>query len=107
MHGAKKMFTYKKHRHTGKFSAFEAEVHDIELKARKIGDIAEAAHFSQERGYRISFAVKKAPTQEQPAPFKWVNVKTRFTSVADAKAFLVEHFEELIKELDLYSFPKD
>lgn len=101
------MFTYKKHQHSGRFRSFEVEVHDIKLKARKVGYIAEVAHLSQEQGYKISFAIKKAPTQEQPAPFRWVNVKTRFTNAADAKAFLVEHFEELIKELDLYSFPKD
>ena len=101
------MFTYKKHRHSGRYRSFEPEFHDIKLKAKKVGYIAEPAHFSKEQGYGISFAVKKDPTREQPAPFKWVSVKKRFSSVEDAKAFLVEHFDELIKELDLYSFPKD
>ena len=98
------MFTYKKHIATGRYRSFESERHDIKLKKKVVGHIYENGHFDKWQGFKVHLAVKKEPTKEQPAPFKWVVVKQIFVSADEAKAWLAQNYERVIKELDLHQF---
>ena len=98
------MFTYKKHIPVGRYRSFEEEQHDIKLKKKVVGHIAEAGHFSGKTGFGISLAVKKEATKEEPASFRWANLKARFNNADEAKAFLEKNFDAIIKQYDLHSF---
>lgn len=98
------MFTYKKITREGRYKSFEPEQHDIKLKSKVVGQISEASHTSSKTGFGISFSIKRKPTKENPAPFRWWSMKTRFGDVAEAKAFLRTYFKSITNEIDLYSF---
>ena len=93
-------FTYKKHIPTGRYRSFETEYHDIKLQKRTVGNIQE----DQISGYSVSLTIKKEPTTENPASFKWVRIKTIFNNADEAKKYLADNFEKITKTLDLYQF---
>ena len=98
------MFTFKKTIHEGRYRSFERERHDIKIKGKVVGSISEAHHTSITTGFGVSFAISRQPTKENPALFRWWNMKTRFGDAAEAKAFLRQHFDNIVGALDLYSF---
>ena len=98
------MFTYKKTIHEGRYRSFEPEQHEIKLKGKVVGSISEAFHTSGRTGFGVSFAVSRQSTKENPAPFRWLYLKTRFKDAAEAKAFLRQHFDNITGALNLYSF---
>ena len=98
------MFTFKKTIHEGRYKSFEPEQHEIKLKGRVVGCISEASHTSSKTAFGISFSVSRQPTKENPAPFRWLNLKTRFEDATEAKTFLRKHFDNIMGALNLYSF---
>ncbi len=95
------MFTYKKYIPVGRYRSFEPEHHDIKLNKKVVGHISVNR---LDREFIVSFAIKKESTKEDPAPFKWVMLKTRFKTADEAKEALAGRFTDLVKKLDLYSF---
>ena len=98
------MFAYKKTIWEGRYKSFEPEQHEIKLKGKIVGQISEASYTSSKTGFDVSFAIKRVPTKENPAPFRWWRMKTRFGDAAEAKAFLRQHFDNIVGVLNLYSF---
>ena len=98
------MFTYKKITREGRYKSFEPEQHEIKLKGKVVGQISEESHTSSKTGFGVSFSVSRQPTKENPAPFRWLNLKTRFEDAAEAKMFLRKHFDNIMGALNLYSF---
>ena len=98
------MFTFKKIIWEGRYRNFERERHDIKIKGKVVGSISEAHHTSITTGFGVSFAVSRQPTKEDPAPFRWWSMKTRFDNAAEAKAFLRQRFDNIVGALDLFSF---
>ncbi len=97
---SKPTFTFKKMIHTGRYKGFEKDFTDIKLKRKIVGYIREVEF----RKYKISFAVKKEPTKEDPAPFRWVRLVIQFKTEKEAREFLKERAEDIINKYDLYSF---
>ena len=98
------MFTFLKLVPRGPYSSFEPEQHEIKLKGKVVGIISEASYTSSKTGFGVSFSVSKQPTKENPAAFRWLNLKTRFGDAVEAKAFLRKHFDNITGALNLYSF---
>ena len=92
--------TFKKTIKQGMYKSFERDYTYIKLNKKQIGSIQE----SREDGkYYIRFAVRKEPTKEDPAPFKWITLKESFFSEKEARE-KVKELENKILELDLYLF---
>jgi len=106
-------FTFKTERSTGKWRSFHPDTYKIKLKGLECGSISEHSSIglsnNPERNglFEISFSIKREKTEQNPAPFRNVTLKRTFTTVDEAKEFLVEGTERLTKEFDLYCFPKE
>jgi hypothetical protein len=87
-------FTFKMHRETGLRAVAYRPHSDIKIRGIVIGSIREGA---------IRFKVKRERAKDNPAPFRWVTLKKRFGSDAEAREFLRETgVEALMKTLDIY-----
>jgi len=95
-------FTFKKYRHTGRYGSFELDQTIIKLKKKEVGYIAEKKHLGYK--YQISFAIKKEPTKEKPAPFKWITLKYIYETEKEAREFINANTEKIMKQFDLYQF---
>jgi hypothetical protein len=103
------MFTFKKNVSTGRYASFEAESHDIKLKRKVVGSIAEFRILGRrsdpdEGKFLIRLAVKRDRTKENPVPFKWITLKHRVEDVLEAKKLLNDNFEAIVAKYDLHSF---
>ena len=98
-----KNFTFKKHKRVGKFRSFELKNTDIKLSKCGVGLIGD----SHEKGWRISFAIKREKTKENPAPFRWVTLKYKPEDEKDARAFLKKHSHQIQEKYNLYLFEKE
>ncbi len=94
-----KKFTFKKYVATGMYRSFEKDQTDIKLNKMVVGSVGETCY-----GYKIRFAVKKDATKEDPAPFKWVSFKTRYTTENDARQFVKDNNKVIQNQLDLHLF---
>lgn len=95
------MFTFKKDIPTGRYASFEAESHEIKLKRKVVGSIAEIRTIGRssdpdEGKFAIRLAVKVTPSEEKPAPFKWITLKYRAEDALEAKKLLNDNFEAII-----------
>ena len=92
--------TFKKTIKQGMYKSFERDHTYIKLNKKQIGSIQE----SREDGkYYIGVAVKKEPTKESPAPFKYITLKGSLFSEKEARE-KVKELENKILELDLHLF---
>lgn len=94
-------FTFKKDNPVGRYRSFELDHTEIKLKKKVVG------HIQESRGnhtYSVSFAIKKEITKKEPAPFKWVRLKARFKTEAEARVFVKKHEEQIQERYDLYQF---
>jgi len=89
-------FTFKTVKPTGRYHSFEPSEHVIKVDGKEVGSIADD-------NSRIRLMVRKDPTKEDPAPFRWVLLKYRPESLADAKEFLNRNAETIQSTFDLYS----
>ena len=103
-------FTFKNNRSTGRWASFDPESHLIKLGGHEVGSIGEIASrravTPEEKAnvgkFAVRFAVKKEPTTENPAPFKWVKVKRVFDTADQAKEWVVASAEMVLKDLQLH-----
>ena len=92
-------FTFKKVPRTGRFRCFEREETEIKLNKKIVGSISEGKDT-----WYIRFAIKKNPTEKEPAPFKWITLKYKPDDEADAREFIRKHNDEIQKRYDLHYF---
>ena len=96
-------FTFKTNKSTGLARVCNPNTIDIKIKRKKIGIIA-ASHGQFSGPWKISLAVKKEKTKENPAPFKWIRLNRDFDTIEEAKTCLNKNADNLIKQFDLYHF---
>lgn len=91
--------TYRKVIHVGKWKSFEREEHKILLNKLQIGSICQR----REDGlFEVCMTVKKEPTKEAPAPFKWVRFKKVHTSAEEARAWFSANWPMISKNNPIY-----
>jgi hypothetical protein len=93
-------FTFKEHKSEGKYRSFYPSWWDIKLQKKVCGGIYVLN--SLDRTYEVQFMVKKERTEKDPAPFKWVTLKEKFSDISEAKEFLKEHTKEITTKFDLH-----
>lgn len=98
-------FTFKKTIHTGKYRSFELDNTAIKLGGRVVGYIAEIRESTPP--YRVSFAIKREKTKENPCSFKWIHLKKRFANENEARELIKRNEEEIQKKYDLFQFEKE
>ena len=96
-------FTFKKNQSTGRYRTFDPDSADIKLNKKVVGHI-QAKGGSICGPWRISLAIKKECTENDPAPFKWITLKAEFDSIDAAKNKINESAEAIINKFNLYSF---
>jgi hypothetical protein len=87
-------FTFKMHRETGLRAVAYRPNSDIKIKGVVVGSIREGT---------IRLMVKRERTEDDPAVFRWVTLKKRFSSDAEAREFLRGvGVEAVMRAHDLY-----
>ena len=104
MEEKKMKFTFKKIVNTGRYRSFELDNTQIKLGGRVVGYIAETREPHQ---YKVSFAIKREKTKENPCSFKWIHLKKRFINENEARELIKRGGEEIQKKYDLYQFEKE
>ena len=95
-----KKFTFKKTIHTGRYRSFERDHTTIKFDKLEVGCISEGSDCL----YHISFAVKREPTKEDPAPFKWVRLKYVAPDEKDARNFVNKYRDRIHNKYNLHQF---
>jgi len=93
------MFTFKTQKATGMHACFYPDQHYIKLKKKRVGSIDDIFP------HKIRLKVNKKDINEDDRPnceWKWIILKRESNSVADAKQFLRENYEAIIKMHELY-----
>ena len=94
-------FTFKKFPKSGRFQVFELNDTEIKLNKMQVGSIAESR---LNHKYHISFAVKREPTEKDPANFKWTRLTKTFDTEPEARDFVKKHEKEIQEKYNLHSF---
>lgn len=105
-------FTFKENKSTGRYRSFYPSTHDIKLNKKVVGHITQINDGSgfidvptENIGkYNVAFAVKREKTAGNPAPFKWVNIKVKFDSVDEAKAWANRNIDVILAKFDIHAF---
>ena len=102
-------FTFKNYARTGRFASFDLHCCEIKHKNKDVGIISELGGRAWDKNpqedigkYVIRFMIKKEPTKEDPAQFKWVQLKTKCDTMNDAKVYVNSRANEIHKAIDLY-----
>ena len=90
-----KKFTFKIERSTGRYSSFFSDCMHIKLNQKEVGSVSN-------KDFKIRFKIKKEPTKEEPASFKWIALKGEFKSFQEVKEFVKFHSETIQSKYDLY-----
>ncbi|HDY89328.1 MAG TPA: hypothetical protein ENH82_14575 [bacterium] len=98
-------FTFRKHIATGRYLSFEPDNTDIKLNKLQVGLIVEVRE--PEHAYKVRLAVKKDPTKESPANFKWITFKSSFESEEEARTWVNKYADGIYANHDLYRFEKE
>jgi len=94
-------FTFKKTIHEGRYRSFEQDHTTIKLNKKEVGYIQQ----ERETGlYRISLAIKREKTEENPAPFRWIHLKKKCNSEKEARELIKKGETEIQRIYDLYQF---
>ena len=94
-------FTFRKVPRTGRYGSFELKETEIKLNKMQVGRIFE---IRKNHKYRISFAVKREPTEEYPAPFEWITLKKICNTEPEARDFVKKHEKEIREKSNLHFF---
>ena len=97
-------FTFKTHKATGRFRAFQSDSHDIKLKGKVVGAITDTKR-SEDDKFKIRFMVKKGEKYNDNntnCDWMWVQLKRKFETLDEAKEYLRENTEEIAKTLTLH-----
>jgi len=93
------MFTFKTTKPEGPHKSFHPSQHDIKIKKKIVGYIADAEPFT------IHLMVIKKDIMENGNPncdWKWISLKKESTSLQEAKDFLQENFDPITIRFNLY-----
>jgi hypothetical protein len=94
-----KRFTFKTTKPTGKYRAFDIAYHEIKLGGEKVGSI------TPEAPHRVRFHIEKADIMEDGnpnCPWRWMMLKAKFNTLAEAKNFVNDNFKEINSRFKLY-----
>lgn len=94
-------FTFKRVKHTGRWRSFERAQTMIKIKRQEVGYMIDSR---DEVGWCVRLAVKKDPTKEDPADFRWIMLRYRGDSEEATRAWLNEHFDTITERYDLHRF---
>lgn len=93
-------FSFKKHIREGRYGSFQKKSSDIKLKRKIVGILTEV-EFDK---WKVSFAVKKEKTEEDPTPFKWIRLTKTCSSEIEAREFVNKNADVIVEKYDLYPF---
>lgn len=88
-------FTFKKHIAVGRYRSFELDQTDIKIKRKEVGLIAQ----ERNNGYCIRFTIVD---EASATGWKWITLKRRFSDEGEARAFLNEHINAILRKYDLF-----
>jgi hypothetical protein len=97
-------FTFKTEQPTGKYRCFDNPTHHVKLNKVEIG------YISPEEPFKIKLTVIKnqddiaKPKNNPNCPWKWITLKHESKSLQEAKEFLKENFDLIMKT---FTFPKE
>ena len=74
---------------------------DIKLDGKEVGYISAPNWQTKDAKWGVRFKVKKEPSQAEPSPWRWFVVKDRFDDEAQARQFVLDKANAIIK-LNLY-----
>jgi hypothetical protein len=97
----KMKFTFKTNKSTGKYRSFYSDEHVIKLNKKEVG------HISDGIGYKISLAIKKVDLNDDQfinCSWKWIKFNKEFITLQEAKNWLNENANEIIKNYKLHLF---
>jgi len=92
------MFTFKTNKPTGKWRSFHSTTHDIKIKRKLVGSIDDA------HPHKIRLTVIKKDILEdgnKNCDWKWIVLKKKSESLEEAKLFLQENYEAILKRYNL------
>lgn len=104
---AMKKPTFKIHKREGPYKSFQSIYIDIKFGGKKCGNILESREKST---FEFWLSVKKEVTKEFPCPFQNIKFKHEIpsfptkTAIAAAKQWVIDNWEVLTKDRDLYFF---
>jgi hypothetical protein len=90
-------FTFKDHNPTGRFKSFDHVYVDIKLKSKICGTIYET-----DDGYIVRLMVKKDPDPNDPAGFKWIQLKGKHRTKMEAKTWVKDRTTIIAEKFDLF-----
>ena len=91
------MFTFKTVNPTGKYRGFYNPYHFVKLKKIVVGEMNNLTH-------TIRLKVIKDDINEDNNPnctWKWITLKRKSSSVADAKEFLKQNYDAIVEKYNL------
>lgn len=102
-------FTFKKEKQETGLSGVGTPYPDtaIKLQGKVVGYICAPTWRSKDNKWGIRFTVRKEVTKEDPAPFKWVQIRARLDSEPEAREFLNGKIEEILEYFSLYEKEDD
>lgn len=92
-------FTFKTTKPTGKYRSFQNSQHDIKLNGGVCGSIQD------ENPHIVRFMKIKNNVLEDGNPncvWMWVRIKKDFSSIKEAKEWVIENSEQLQKQINLF-----
>jgi hypothetical protein len=104
-------FSFKKDVPVGRYRSFDAQNnYDIKLNRKVVGSIGEVRTIGpsvkeDEGKFVLRFIVNKKDPMEDKNPncvWKWITLKRRFESAEEAKQFVLDNAEIIMKQFDLH-----
>lgn len=97
-------FTFKKHkRETGlRAVGYPYTSSDIKLDGKVVGTLDAPSWQTPDGLWRIRLTVKKVATPEDPAEWKWIQLKFKSKEEEECRKFILDNVETLVK-LNLHS----
>lgn len=92
-------FTFKTERSTGRYGSFYPDSHYIKLKKQAVGSITDGVPF------KIRLQVTKVDINEDGNPncsWKWITLKKESQTLQEAKDFLNQNIELILKKYKLH-----
>lgn len=91
-------FTFKTHKATGPYRSFHSDFHEIKLKRKVVGNIAD------EFPHRIRLMIIKEDINEDGNPncsWKWIMLSKTFNTIDEAKKFINNCFDVIQEKYNL------
>jgi hypothetical protein len=74
----------------------------IKGDGKHVGMITKAHWSSKRDDWSIQLTVRKEPTKEAPADFKWITLKKRAETAEELREFVTKHWDDIRGHYDLY-----